>query len=110
VPSDLRFLAGSRGEIGPAKGGYVVSRGGWMSDRSAVYLALGCPVVLQDTGWPEVVPPQPGLLPFRTVEEAADRVDEIESDLQKNRQAAAVLAETIFSPERALAPLLNRLA
>ncbi|MFN9958401.1 MAG: glycosyltransferase family 1 protein, partial [bacterium] len=28
VPAYLRFIAGSRGEIGVAKGGYVVSRGG----------------------------------------------------------------------------------
>ena len=55
VPAYLRFIAGSRGEIGVAKGGYVVSRGGWISDRSVIYLALGRPVVLQDTGWPEVV-------------------------------------------------------
>ena len=36
VDSYLRFIAGSRGEIGVAKVGYVVSRGGWISDRSLV--------------------------------------------------------------------------
>jgi hypothetical protein len=109
VPSYLRFLAGSRGEISPAKGGYIVSRGGWMSDRSMIYLALGRPVVLQDTGWPEVVPPQPGLLPFTTVDEAAARVAEIEADYDKHRNAASALAGTVFSPARALTPIFERL-
>lgn len=109
VPSYLRFIAGSRGEIGPAKGGYLVSRGGWMSDRSMIYLALGRPVVLQDTGWPEVVPSQPGLLPFTTVDEAAARLSEIEADYDNHSAAAARLADTVFSPSQSLAPVLARL-
>ena len=36
VSAYLRFIADSWGEIGIAKEGYVVSRGGWMSDRSVV--------------------------------------------------------------------------
>src|SRR5581483_453878 len=46
------FVQGSKAEIGIAKGGYVASRCGWFSDRSAAYLASGRPVVAQDTGFP----------------------------------------------------------
>jgi len=67
VDSYLRFIAGSAGEIGVAKGGYVESRGGWISDRSMVYLSLGRPVLLQDTGWTRVVEPRDGFWPFRGV-------------------------------------------
>jgi len=109
VPSYLQFIAGSRGEIGPAKGGYIISRGGWMSDRSMIYLALGRPVVLQDTGWPEVVTPQPGLLPFQTVDEAAAAVASIEADPDQHQIGARVLAETVFDPARTLAPIFERL-
>ncbi len=43
--------AGSKGELGIAKSGYVESRCGWFSDRSVCYLASGRPVIAQDTGF-----------------------------------------------------------
>jgi len=46
-----RFLQNSTGELGVAKSGYVRSRCGWFSDRSACYLASGRPVIAQDTGF-----------------------------------------------------------
>ena len=109
VPSYLRFIAGSRGEIGVAKGGYVVSRGGWISDRSVIYLALERPVVLQDTGWPEVVPPCPGLLPFDDANGAALRIAEAEKNFGTQSAGARVLADTVFHPASSLAPLFERL-
>ena len=109
VPSYLRFIAGSLGEIGPAKGGYVVSRGGWISDRSTIYLALGRPVVLQDTAWPEVVPPQDGLVPFTTPDEASARIREVMENIDAHRAGAARLARTVFSPAQALSPLFSKL-
>lgn len=109
VPAYLRFIAGSRGEIGVAKGGYVVSRGGWISDRSVIYLALGRPVILQDTGWPEVVKTREGLLPFVAVEDAVARVAEIEASAKEHRAAARHLADTVFHPSNALSPLLERI-
>ncbi len=108
VDSYLRFIAGSRGEIGVAKGGYVVSRGGWISDRSVIYLALGRPVVLQDTGWPEVVTPRPGLLPFEDVSGAAKRIEEAEKDPDEQSAGARKLADEVFAPASALKPLLER--
>jgi hypothetical protein len=108
VDAYLRFIAGSRGEIGVAKGGYVVSRGGWISDRSVIYLALGRPVVLQDTGWPEVVAPRPGLLPFEDVSGAAKRIEEAEKNLDEQSAGARKLADKVFAPASALKPLLER--
>jgi hypothetical protein len=108
VPAYLRFIAGSRGEIGVAKGGYVVSQGGWISDRSVIYLALGRPVVLQDTGWPEVVAPRPGLLPFADAAGAAKSIAEAEGNWEKHSAGARKLAEEVFVPGAALEPLLER--
>jgi len=107
VDSYLRFIAGSRGEIGVAKGGYVVSRGGWISDRSVIYLALGRPVVLQDTGWPEVVTPRAGLLPFENVSGAAKCVAEVEKNLDEQSAGARRMADEVFAPASALKPLLE---
>ena len=109
VNSYLRFIAGSRGEIGVAKVGYVVSRGGWISDRSVIYLALDRPVVLQDTGWPEVVPPRPGLQPFEDAAGAARAIAEAEENWEAHRAGARNLADTVFSPASALAPIFERL-
>jgi len=109
VPAYLRFIAGSRGEIGVAKGGYVVSHGGWISDRSVIYLALGNPVVLQDTGWPEAVAPRPGLIPFDDAVCAAKRIAEAEENLPAQRAGARDLADTVFAPAAALAPIFERL-
>jgi hypothetical protein len=108
VDAYLRFIAGSRGEIGVAKGGYVVSRGGWISDRSVIYLALERPVVLQNTGWPEVITPRPGLLPFEDVSGAAKRIEEAEKNLDEQSAGARKLADEVFAPASALKPLLER--
>jgi hypothetical protein len=109
VDSYLRFIAGSSGEIGVAKGGYVVSRGGWISDRSMVYLSLGRPVLLQDTGWPAAVEPQLGFWAFQDVAGAAEKIREVESNMEANSVGAAGLARTVFAPRNTLAPLLERL-
>ncbi len=109
VDSYLRFIAGSRGEIGVAKVGYVVSRGGWISDRSVIYLALERPVVLQDTGWPEVVAPRPGLLPFDDAAGAARAISEAGENPDAQRTGARALADTVFGPAFSLAPVLDRL-
>ena len=62
-----KFLAMGLGEFSVAKQGYVLSRCGWFSDRSACYLALGRPVVLQETGWSEALPSGDGLRAWKDV-------------------------------------------
>jgi hypothetical protein len=109
VSSYLDFIAESRGEIGIAKEGYIVSRGGWMSDRSVVYLALGRPVVLQETGWTRAVAPSEGMLVFHNIRDCAEAIRSIEADYETHSQAAQALADTIFSPRGVLKPLLEKI-
>lgn len=109
VPTYLGFIASSRGEIGIAKGGYVVSRGGWVSDRSLVYLSLGRPVLLQDTGWTAAIEPGPGLLPFRDARDCAARIAEVEADFARHAAGARAFAGDRFSPRRVLEPMLARI-
>ena len=50
---DLRAFNGSwqsKAEFTVAKQGYVSTRSGWFSDRSAAYLASGRPVITENTG------------------------------------------------------------
>jgi hypothetical protein len=105
VPSYLRFIGQSRGEIGVAKSGYVASRCGWISDRSLVYLALGRPVLLQDTGWIRAFDGGEGMLPFHDLASCAAAVRRIESDYDRHARAARNLAETRFAPASIVASL-----
>jgi hypothetical protein len=103
------FVQGSKAEIGIAKGGYVASRCGWFSDRSAAYLASGRPVVAQDTGFPRFLPTGDGLLAFATLEEAAERVEEVERDPAQHGAAAREIAVEHLDSDLVLGSLLERL-
>lgn len=104
------FVQGSRGEIGIAKSGYVVSRCGWFSDRSACYLASGRPVVAQDTGFSSFLPVGEGLLAFDDEDGAVAAVEELGRDYPRHARAAWELAQEYFDSDRVLTSLLERLA
>jgi hypothetical protein len=103
------FVRGSKAELCVAKSGYVESRSGWFSDRSACYLASGRPVVAQDTGFGERLPVGEGLLAFTTSAEAADAVAASEADVTRHGAAARALAEEHLDARKVLAALLERL-
>jgi hypothetical protein len=91
------YVAHSRGEFCVAKNGYVLSRCGWFSDRSATYLALGRPVILQDTGWTDFYPHGEGLLSFHDEASAAAALETVARDPVKHALAARRVAETYCS-------------
>jgi hypothetical protein len=74
------FVQASTAELGVAKAGYVVSRCGWFSDRSACYLASGRPVIAEDTGWPAYLPDGAGLMAFHDAASAAGAAQEVLGD------------------------------
>ncbi len=102
------YVAGSLGEFSCAKGGYVGTRSGWFSDRSACYLAAGRPVVLQATGFEDVLPTGEGLWAVRDAEEAAAALAAIRADPARHRRAAAALAREHFDAETIIARMLER--
>jgi hypothetical protein len=102
------YLRQSKGEWSVAKEGYVKSRSGWFSCRSACYLALGRPCVLQDTGWSNVYPTGHGLFAFRTMDEALSAIDAINANYAAHSSAARQLAEQMFDARTVLADLLAR--
>jgi hypothetical protein len=103
-----RFVAGSKGEFGVAKSGYVVSNSGWFSDRSACYLASGRPVIAHDTGFGRRLPTGSGLFAFADTQDAAAAVDALHSDYGKHRAAARAIAEEHLDSDRVLRTLLDR--
>jgi hypothetical protein len=104
------FVRGSKAELSVAKSGYVNSRSGWFSDRSACYLASGRPVVAQETGFSDFLPAGEGLLAFATAAEAADAVATIEADPARHGKAARALAEEHLDARKVLPQLLDGLA
>jgi hypothetical protein len=104
------FVRGSKAELSVAKSGYVASRSGWFSDRSACYLASGRPVVAQDTGFGDFLPVGEGLLTFTTTSEAAEAVAKVESDWDDHSRAARMLAEEHLDSRKVVPKLLDRLA
>ena len=101
------YLRASRAEWSIAKNAYVASRSGWCSTRSAAYLALGKPVVVQDTGFRAYYPTGEGLFAFSSIEEAAAAFDSIERDYRRHCSAARALAEREFAAEAVLQRLLD---
>jgi hypothetical protein len=104
-----RYLQGSGGEFLVAKGIYVDSRSGWLSERSLCYLASGRPVVAQDTGFSALYPTGDGLLAFSTEDEAVAAVDEIRARPAHHAAAARELAEAHFDSDRVLARLVDEI-
>lgn len=102
-----RYVSTSGAEFSPAQDAYVSTKSGWFSDRTVRYLASGRPAVVQDTGLEQALPLGDGLLAFRTVSEAADCTRDIVARYETHRQAARAIAREFFSPEAALAPLLD---
>ncbi len=103
------YIRGSGAEFSAAKGGYVVSRGGWFSDRSVCYLASGRPVVLQSTGIEECVPTGRGLFTCSSLEEAEAACRRVLDDAPAQRAAARELAETHFASGKVIRAMVERL-
>ena len=101
------YITGSRAEWSIAKNGYIVGQPGWFSCRSACYLAAGRPVVVQDTGFSEVLPVGTGIVPFSTLQEAIDGILDVESRYEIHCRAAMEIAEQYFDSSLVLSRLLD---
>lgn len=100
------FIVGSLGEFSCAKGGYVGTRCGWFSDRSACYLAAGRPVVVQSTGFEDLLPTGKGLFSFNTIEQAVDAIKAIRKDYNLHSDAARDIALEYFDYKKILGSIL----
>jgi hypothetical protein len=101
------YIQRSRGEFSVAKNVYVATNSGWFSCRSVCFLAAGRPVVIQDTGFSQVIPTGMGILPFRSSAEAVRALERAEADYATHSGAARELAAREFGAERVLGELLD---
>jgi hypothetical protein len=102
------YLANSLGELSVAKNAYVEGETGWFSCRTACYLALGVPAVVQDTGFSRHLPTGEGLFAFTTEEEARAGIEAIRAEPERHARAALAIAREFLDSGRVLGALLDR--
>lgn len=101
------YIRHSRAEFSVAKHGYVLSNSGWISDRTACYLASGKPALVQSTGFEAHLATGEGLLTFRTFEEAVAGIASINDSYARHCSAARALAERMFDARTVLGTLFD---
>ncbi len=102
------YLQNSKGEFTAAKDQYVRLNTAWFSDRSACYLAAGRPVITQETGFTRYYGGRRGLFAFRTLDEIAEAVREINADYALHSKAAREIAMEYFEATTVLRALLEK--
>lgn len=108
MESYRRYIINSKGEWSVAKNGYVVGQSGWFSCRSACYLAAGRPVIVQDTGFTNIIPTGKGLFAFSNMEEAIAALKEVESNYLMHSEAALEIALKYFDSDKVLKELIQK--
>jgi hypothetical protein len=104
-----QYVQSSRGEFSVAKNVYVATRSGWSSCRSVCYLAAERPVVVQDTGFSEIIPTGEGLLTFTDMEQATAALIAVESDYGRHQKKAREIANDYYDSKVVLRNLLTRI-
>lgn len=109
-PSGFRdYVRGSGAELSVTQGVYAETRSGWISDRSAHYLAAGRPAVVQETGLPPAYRPGAGLLTFADPAGAAEAATDVVADYDRHAAAARAFAAATFDSDRVLGRMLEEL-
>jgi hypothetical protein len=102
------YIQGSWGEWSVAKNGYVAGRSAWFSERSACYLAAGRPVIVQDTGFTNVLPVGHGICSFQSFDETVAALAKLKHEYPLHASAAVQIAKTFFDSDIVLTSLIGR--
>ena len=102
-----RYIASASGEFTAIKGVDVAWRTGWVSDRAAAFLALGRPVITEETGAGKYLPAESGFRFVSDIDEAEAAVQEVLANWALlSRQARQCAVET-FDSARNLRDILG---
>jgi len=102
-----RYLASAIAEFTAIKGVDVAWRTGWISDRAAAFLALGRPVITEDTGARHHLPANTGFSFVRNADEAEAAVNEVLRDWRLLSAKARACAVEVFDSRRNLKTILD---
>lgn len=102
-----RYVQNSLGEFSCAKPAYVRMNSGWLSDRTACYLASGKPVVIQRTGQSDFLPDAKGCYRFTDFTSALASLQSVHSNYEAASKAARGLAEEFLDAKKILPRVLE---
>jgi hypothetical protein len=102
-----RYLASALAEFTAIKGVDVAWRTGWISDRAAAFLALGRPVITEDTGASRYLPAKDGFSFVRDADEAEAAVKEVLRDWPRLSTQARDCAVEVFDSAKNLRRILD---
>src|SRR5438552_4635712 len=101
------YVARALGEFTAIKGVDVAWRTGWLSDRAAAFLALGRPVITEDTGAQKYLPRESGFRFVNGLDEAEAAANEVLADWPRLSKQARHCAVEIFDSARNLRKILG---
>jgi hypothetical protein len=102
-----RYLANAAGEFTAIKGVDVAWRTGWLSDRAATFLALGRPVITEDTGAGKYLPAESGFRFVHDLASAETAVNEVMADWPRFSRNARDCAVEVFDVAKNLRKILS---
>jgi len=102
------YIQDSFAEFSCAKPACLKLENAWISNRTLCYLASGKPAVVQHTGPSRFLPDSAGLFRFRDLKEAAQSIEKVVNDYEKQCKLARALAEEFFDAGKVVATLLDR--
>jgi hypothetical protein len=102
-----RYMASALAEFTAIKGVDVAWQTGWLSDRAAAFLALGRPVITEDTGAARYLPRENGFRFIRNIDEAEAAVKEVLRDWPRLSKQARACAVEVFESAKNLRKILD---
>jgi hypothetical protein len=110
TPNDYQsYVQGSLGEFSCAKPSCIRLANAWISDRTLCYLASGRPAVVQHTGPSRFLPDSAGLLRFRDLPEAVEKLRLASERWDEHSSMARSLVEQYFCARRVVKRLLEQI-
>jgi hypothetical protein len=102
-----RYMASALAEFTAIKGVDVAWQSGWLSDRAAAFLALGRPVITEDTGAIGYLPRESGFRFIRNIDQAEMGMKEVLRDWPRLSKQARRCAVDVFDSAKNLRRILN---
>jgi hypothetical protein len=102
-----RYLTSALAEFTAIKGVDVAWCTGWISDRAAAFLALGRPVITEDTGAERYLPAKNGFHFIRSAAQAEVAVREVLQDWPQLSKQARACAVEVFDSVKNLRRILD---
>jgi hypothetical protein len=102
-----RYLASALGEFTAIKGVDVTWKTGWLSDRAAAFLALGRPVITEDTGAAKYLPRDSGFQFINGLSSAVAAVKEVLANGTEWSRRSRRCAVDVFDSAKNLKKILG---